>query len=140
MEYIAKMYCCAIPGERPLHPKERVLEQALQWCKLAEPSSAFLLVKKISVGEGSCLFTGAKRETPKCGLLKCREESPKLLSSKFQERYFVIRDRKLLLLKEKKVSVCEERETEFQAREREWSLENAKIYMGIRKKLKPPTQ
>ncbi|XP_077122389.1 arf-GAP with Rho-GAP domain, ANK repeat and PH domain-containing protein 3 isoform X1 [Ranitomeya variabilis] len=116
--------------ERPLHPKERVLEQALQWCKLAEPSSAFLLVKKISVGEGSCLFTGAKRETPKCGLLKCREESPKLLSSKFQERYFVIRDRKLLLLKEKKSSKPE----------REWSLENAKIYMGIRKKLKPPTQ
>ncbi|KAM3926368.1 arf-GAP with Rho-GAP domain, ANK repeat and PH domain-containing protein 3 [Leptodactylus fuscus] len=115
--------------ERPLHPKERVLEQALQWCKLAEPSSAFLLVKKISFGEGSCLFTGAKRETPKCGLLKCREESPKLLGSKFQDRYFVIRDRKLLLLKEKKSAKPE----------REWSLENAKIYMGIRKKLKPPT-
>ncbi|XP_075712327.1 arf-GAP with Rho-GAP domain, ANK repeat and PH domain-containing protein 3 isoform X2 [Rhinoderma darwinii] len=115
--------------ERPLHPKERVLEQALQWCKLAEPSSAFLLVKKISFGEGSCLFTGTKRETPKCGLLKCREESPKLLCSKFQGRYFVIRDRKLLLLKEKKSSKPE----------REWSLENAKIYMGIRKKLKPPT-
>ncbi|XP_044129972.1 arf-GAP with Rho-GAP domain, ANK repeat and PH domain-containing protein 3 isoform X1 [Bufo gargarizans] len=115
--------------ERPLHPKERVLEQALQWCKLAEPSSAFLLVKKMSFGEGSCLFTGAKRESPKCGLLKCREESPKLLGSKFQDRYFVIRDRKLLLLKEKKSS----------RPEREWSLENAKIYMGIRKKLKPPT-
>lgn len=115
--------------ERPLHPKERVLEQALQWCKLAEPSSAFLLVKKISLGEGSCLFTGAKRETPKCGLLRCREESPKLLGNKFQDRYFVIRDRKLLLLKEKKSSKPE----------REWSLENAKIYMGIRKKLKPPT-
>ncbi|XP_066446655.1 arf-GAP with Rho-GAP domain, ANK repeat and PH domain-containing protein 3 isoform X2 [Eleutherodactylus coqui] len=115
--------------ERPLHPKERVLEQALQWCKLAEPSSAFLLVKKISFGEGSCLFTGAKREIPKCGLLKCREESPKLLCNKFQDRYFVIRDRKLLLLKEKKSSKPE----------REWSLENAKIYMGIRKKVKPPT-
>ncbi|XP_069825295.1 arf-GAP with Rho-GAP domain, ANK repeat and PH domain-containing protein 3 isoform X1 [Dendropsophus ebraccatus] len=116
--------------ERPLHPKERVLEQALQWCKLAEPSSAYLLVKKITFGEGSCLFTGAKRELPKCGSLKCREESPKLLGSKFQDRYFVIRDRKLLLLKEKKSSKPE----------REWSLENAKVYMGIRKKLKPPTQ
>ncbi|XP_068133808.1 arf-GAP with Rho-GAP domain, ANK repeat and PH domain-containing protein 3 isoform X2 [Hyperolius riggenbachi] len=115
--------------ERPLHPKERVLEQALQWCKLAEPSSAYLLVKKISFGEGSCLFTGAKRETPKCGLLKCREETPKLLASKFQERYFVIKDRKLLLLKEKKSSKPE----------REWALESAKVYMGIRKKVKPPT-
>ncbi|XP_063784629.1 arf-GAP with Rho-GAP domain, ANK repeat and PH domain-containing protein 3 isoform X1 [Pseudophryne corroboree] len=115
--------------ERPLHPKEKVLEQALQWCKLAEPSSAFLLVKKISFGEGSCLFTGTKRETPKCGLLKCREETGKLLGNKFQDRYFVIRDHKLLLLKEKKSSKPE----------REWPLETAKVYMGIRKKIKPPT-
>nr|XP_033782702.1 arf-GAP with Rho-GAP domain, ANK repeat and PH domain-containing protein 3 isoform X2 [Geotrypetes seraphini] len=115
--------------ERPLHPKEKVLEQALQWCKLPEPSSAYLLVKKVPIGEGSCLFTGTKRDRPKCGLLKCREEHPKLLGCKFQERYFVIRDRKLLLLKEKKSSKPE----------REWPLDTAKVYMGIRKKLKPPS-
>ncbi|KAM4892364.1 arf-GAP with Rho-GAP domain, ANK repeat and PH domain-containing protein 3 [Sylvia borin] len=116
--------------ERPLHPKEKVLEQALQWCKLPEPSAAYLLVRKVPIGEGSCLFTGAKRETPKCGLLKCREEPPKLLGSKFQERYFVIRDRRLLLLKEKRSAKPE----------REWPLDTAKVYMGIRKKLKPPAQ
>ncbi|XP_061441954.1 arf-GAP with Rho-GAP domain, ANK repeat and PH domain-containing protein 3 isoform X2 [Rhineura floridana] len=116
--------------ERPLHPKEKVLEQALQWCKLPKPSSAYLLVKKVPIREGSCLFTGAKRESPKCGLLKCREELPKLLGSKFQERYFVIRDRKLLLLKEKRSAKPE----------REWLLGMAKVYMGIRKKLKPPSQ
>ncbi|XP_010224803.1 PREDICTED: arf-GAP with Rho-GAP domain, ANK repeat and PH domain-containing protein 3 [Tinamus guttatus] len=116
--------------ERPLHPKEKVLEQALQWCKLPEPSSAYLLVRKVPIGEGSCLFTGAKRETPKCGLLKCREEPPKLLGNKFQERYFVIRERKLLLLKEKRSAKPE----------REWLLDAAKVYMGIRKKLKPPGQ
>ncbi|XP_009704953.1 PREDICTED: arf-GAP with Rho-GAP domain, ANK repeat and PH domain-containing protein 3 [Cariama cristata] len=116
--------------ERPLHPKEKVLEQALQWCKLPEPSTAYLLVKKVPIGEGSCLFTGVKRETPKCGLLKCREEPPKLLGNKFQERYFVIQDRRLLLLKEKR-SVKPERE---------WPLDAAKVYMGIRKKLKPPAQ
>uniref|UniRef100_A0A8C3M7Y2 Uncharacterized protein n=1 Tax=Geospiza parvula TaxID=87175 RepID=A0A8C3M7Y2_GEOPR len=116
--------------ERPLHPKEKVLEQALQWCKLPEPSSAYLLVRKVPIGEGSCLFTGAKRETPKCGLLKCREEPPKLLGNKFQERYFVIRDRRLLLLKEKRSAKPE----------REWPLDAAKVYMGIRKKLKPPAQ
>ncbi|KAM4677747.1 arf-GAP with Rho-GAP domain, ANK repeat and PH domain-containing protein 3 isoform 2-T2 [Discoglossus pictus] len=115
--------------ERPLHPKEKVLEQALQWCKLAEPSSAYLLVKKLSFAEGSCLFTGTKRESPKCGTLRCREECPKLLGSKFQERYFVIRDRKLLLLKEKKSAKPE----------REWLLDTAKVYMGIKKKLKPPS-
>ncbi|KAJ6655462.1 hypothetical protein lerEdw1_005163 [Lerista edwardsae] len=110
--------------ERPLHPKEKVLEQALQWCKLPKPSSAYLLVKKVPIREGSCLFTGTKRESPKCGLLKCREELPKLLGSKFQERYFVIRDRKLLLLKEKRSAKPE----------REWLLDMAKVYMGIRKK------
>uniref|UniRef100_A0A803VTF4 ArfGAP with RhoGAP domain, ankyrin repeat and PH domain 3 n=1 Tax=Ficedula albicollis TaxID=59894 RepID=A0A803VTF4_FICAL len=116
--------------ERPLHPKEKVLEQALQWCKLPEPSAAYLLVRKVPIGEGGCLFTGAKRETPKCGLLKCREEPPKLLGNKFQERYFVIRDRRLLLLKEKRSAKPE----------REWPLDAAKVYMGIRKKLKPPAQ
>ncbi|NXT86350.1 ARAP3 protein, partial [Anhinga rufa] len=116
--------------ERPLHPKEKVLEQALQWCKLPEPSAAYLLVRKVPIGEGSCLFTGIKRESPKCGLLKCREEPPKLLGNKFQERYFVIRDRRLLLLKEKRSAKPE----------REWPLDAAKVYMGIRKKLKPPAQ
>ncbi|NXI10905.1 ARAP3 protein, partial [Irena cyanogastra] len=116
--------------ERPLHPKEKVLEQALQWCKLPEPSTAYLLVRKVPIGEGSCLFTGAKRETPKCGLLKCREEPPKLLGNKFQERYFVIQDRRLLLLKEKRSAKPE----------REWPLDAAKVYMGIKKKLKPPAQ
>ncbi|NXC30561.1 ARAP3 protein, partial [Campylorhamphus procurvoides] len=116
--------------ERPLHPKEKVLEQALQWCKLPEPSAAYLLVRKVPIGEGSCLFTGVKRESPKCGLLKCREEPPKLLGNKFQERYFVIRDRRLLLLKEKRSAKPE----------REWPLDAAKVYMGIKKKLKPPAQ
>lgn len=47
-----------VPSERPLHPKEKVLEQALQWCKLPEPSSAYLLVRKVPISEASCLFTG----------------------------------------------------------------------------------
>lgn len=40
----------------------------------------------------------------KVGLLRCREEPPKLLQgTRFQERTFQIKDRKLLLLKDKKV-------------------------------------
>ncbi|XP_067852153.1 arf-GAP with Rho-GAP domain, ANK repeat and PH domain-containing protein 3 isoform X2 [Heptranchias perlo] len=116
--------------ERPLHPKEKVLEQALQWCKLAEPSSAYLVVKKVPAGEGGNLYSAIKSDTPKCGVLKCREEPPKLLSgNKFQERYFVLRDRKLLLFKDKKSSKPE----------REWSLLSLKVYLGIKKKLKAPT-
>ncbi|KAG7277946.1 hypothetical protein CRUP_022116, partial [Coryphaenoides rupestris] len=91
--------------ERPLHPKEKVLEQALQWCKMADPSSAYLVVKRT--------------EIMKFGLLKCREEPPKLLQgNRFQERSFQIKDHKLLLLKDKKTM---------------------KIYMGIRRKLKAPS-
>ncbi|XP_049729872.1 arf-GAP with Rho-GAP domain, ANK repeat and PH domain-containing protein 3 isoform X5 [Elephas maximus indicus] len=115
--------------ERPLHPKERVLEQALQWCQLPEPCSASLLLRKVSLAHGGCLFTGTRRESPRMGLLRCREEPPRLLGSRFQERFFLLRGRCLLLLKEKKSSKPE----------REWALEGAKVYLGIRKKLKPPT-
>lgn len=46
------------PSERPLHPKEKVLEQALQWCQLPEPCSASLLLRKVSMAHAGCLFTG----------------------------------------------------------------------------------
>uniref|UniRef100_A0A8D2D7B5 ArfGAP with RhoGAP domain, ankyrin repeat and PH domain 3 n=1 Tax=Sciurus vulgaris TaxID=55149 RepID=A0A8D2D7B5_SCIVU len=115
--------------ERPLHPKEKVLEQALQWCQLPEPCSASLLLRKVPLAHASCLFTGVRRESPRVGLLRCREEPPRLLGSRFQERFFLLRGRYLLLLKEKKSSKPE----------REWPLEGAKVYLGIRKKLKPPT-
>ncbi|KAM6977873.1 arf-GAP with Rho-GAP domain, ANK repeat and PH domain-containing protein 3 [Aplochiton taeniatus] len=117
--------------ERPLHPKEKVLEQALQWCKMADPSSAYLVVKKVPKGEGINILTAYKSEIMKTGLLKCREEPPKLLQGyKFQERTFQIRDHKLLLLKDKK-SIKPEKE---------WPLKSMKVYIGIRRKLKAPTR
>uniref|UniRef100_A0A8C4SJW8 ArfGAP with RhoGAP domain, ankyrin repeat and PH domain 3 n=1 Tax=Erpetoichthys calabaricus TaxID=27687 RepID=A0A8C4SJW8_ERPCA len=117
--------------ERPLHPKEKVLEQALQWCKLPVPSSAYLVVKKIPSITAIDIFTGYKNDVVKGGMLKCREEPPKLLQgNKFQERLFQIRDRKLLLLKDKKSNKPE----------KEWMLKSLKVYLGIRKKLKAPTQ
>ncbi|XP_026859394.2 arf-GAP with Rho-GAP domain, ANK repeat and PH domain-containing protein 3 isoform X1 [Electrophorus electricus] len=117
--------------ERPLHPKEKVLEQALQWCKMADPSSAYLLVKKVPRRDVIDIFTAYKSEIVKFGVLKCREEPPKLLQgTKFQERGFQIRDHKLLLMKDKK-SIKPEKE---------WLLKTMKIYIGIRKKLKAPTK
>ncbi|XP_031442972.1 arf-GAP with Rho-GAP domain, ANK repeat and PH domain-containing protein 3 isoform X2 [Clupea harengus] len=117
--------------ERPLHPKEKVLEQALQWCKMADPSSAYLVVKKAPKGEAIDIFTAYKSEIVKAGVLKCREEPPKLLQgNRFQERIFQIRDHKLLLLKDKKSNKPE----------KEWLLKTLKIYIGIRKKLKAPTK
>ncbi|XP_056131355.1 arf-GAP with Rho-GAP domain, ANK repeat and PH domain-containing protein 3 isoform X2 [Lampris incognitus] len=117
--------------ERPLHPKEKVLEQALQWCKMADPSSAYLVVKKVPKGEGINILTSYKSEIMKIGLLRCREEPPKLLQgNKFQERSFQIKDHKLLLLKDKK-SIKPEKE---------WALKSMKVYIGIRQKLKAPTR
>ncbi|XP_023276448.1 arf-GAP with Rho-GAP domain, ANK repeat and PH domain-containing protein 3 [Seriola lalandi dorsalis] len=117
--------------ERPLHPKEKVLEQALQWCKMADPSSAYLVVKRVPKGEGINILTSYKSEIMKVGLLRCREEPPKLLQgNKFQERTFQIKEHKLLLLKDKK-SIKPEKE---------WSLASMKIYIGIRRKLKAPTR
>ncbi|XP_072520035.1 arf-GAP with Rho-GAP domain, ANK repeat and PH domain-containing protein 3 isoform X1 [Salminus brasiliensis] len=117
--------------ERPLHPKEKVLEQALQWCKMADPSSAYLLVKKVPRADVIDIFTAYKSEIVKFGVLKCREETPKLLQgTKFQERGFQIRDHKFLIMKDKKSNKPE----------KEWLLKIMKIYIGIRKKLKPPTK
>uniref|UniRef100_A0A7N8YBR7 ArfGAP with RhoGAP domain, ankyrin repeat and PH domain 3 n=1 Tax=Mastacembelus armatus TaxID=205130 RepID=A0A7N8YBR7_9TELE len=117
--------------ERPLHPKEKVLEQALQWCKMADPSSAYLVVKRVPKGEGINILTCRFLEIMKVGLLKCREEPPKLLQgNKFQERTFQIKQHKLLLLKDKK-SIKPEKE---------WSLKSMRIYIGIRRKLKAPTR
>ncbi|XP_057706798.1 arf-GAP with Rho-GAP domain, ANK repeat and PH domain-containing protein 3 isoform X1 [Corythoichthys intestinalis] len=117
--------------ERPLHPKEKVLEQALQWCKMADPSSAYLLVKRVPKGNGIDILTSYKSDLTKVGVLRCREEPPKLLQgNKFQERSFQVKKNKLLLLKDKKSLKAE----------KEWSLKNMKVYMGVRRKLKAPTR
>lgn len=63
-----------VSPERPLHPKEKVLEQALQWCKLPEPSAAYLLVRKVPIGEGSCLFTGKASTSPRTQPLRVSPE------------------------------------------------------------------
>uniref|UniRef100_A0A3Q3GBJ1 ArfGAP with RhoGAP domain, ankyrin repeat and PH domain 3 n=1 Tax=Labrus bergylta TaxID=56723 RepID=A0A3Q3GBJ1_9LABR len=116
--------------ERPLHPKEKVLEQALQWCKMADPSSAYLVVKRVPKGEGINILTSYKSEIMKVGLLKCREEPPKLLQgNRFQERTFQIKEHKLLLKDKKSIKP-----------EKEWALKSMKIYIGIRRKLKAPTR
>ncbi|XP_061541602.1 arf-GAP with Rho-GAP domain, ANK repeat and PH domain-containing protein 3 isoform X4 [Phycodurus eques] len=117
--------------ERPLHPKEKVLEQALQWCKMADPSAAYLVVKRVPKGDGINILTSYKSDLMKVGVLRCREEPPKLLQgNKFQERSFQIKKNKLLLLKDKKSLKAE----------KEWSLKTMKVYIGVRRKLKAPTR
>ncbi|XP_047671506.1 arf-GAP with Rho-GAP domain, ANK repeat and PH domain-containing protein 2 isoform X2 [Tachysurus fulvidraco] len=114
--------------ERPLHYKEKILEQVLEWSMLEDPGSAFLLIKKFHGSKTPRSNLEGQKDFTKDEQLKFKDGSSKLLSgNKFQDRYFVLRDKKLLLYKDSK-SVKPEREV---------PVESVKCYLGIRKKLKP---
>uniref|UniRef100_A0A8C9U830 ArfGAP with RhoGAP domain, ankyrin repeat and PH domain 2 n=1 Tax=Serinus canaria TaxID=9135 RepID=A0A8C9U830_SERCA len=111
--------------ERPLHYTENVLEQVLHWSSLPEPGTAYLIIKRF-------LTADMKNEkgSVKAGNLKCKEEPSKLLSgNKFQERYFVLREGNLLLYKDMKASKPE----------KVLPVSSLKLYLGVKKKMKPPT-
>ncbi|XP_059503090.1 arf-GAP with Rho-GAP domain, ANK repeat and PH domain-containing protein 2 isoform X2 [Stegostoma tigrinum] len=117
--------------ERVLHYRECVLEQVLQWSTLPEPESAYLIIKQFQVATAIKKYLVKNvKDSVKTGILKWREEPSKLLSgNKFQERYFVLRDEKLLLYKDAKSNKTE----------REVVVKSLKLYLGLKKKLKPPT-
>ncbi|XP_069563766.1 arf-GAP with Rho-GAP domain, ANK repeat and PH domain-containing protein 2 isoform X1 [Brachyistius frenatus] len=114
--------------ERPLHHSEKILEQVLEWSTLGCPSSAFLVIKS---------FAGAKRAAIddqshfiKGDYLKFSDGSSKLLSGhKFQDKYVVLRAEKLLLYRDIKSAKAE----------KVVQLKCVKCYLGLKKKLKPPT-
>ncbi|KAG9345431.1 hypothetical protein JZ751_008575 [Albula glossodonta] len=136
--------------ERPLHYKEKVLEQVLEWGSLDDPSSALLLVKKfrgakpVDVHQGpgapgnqssppfACVFItlslsaeppilsaslrgwrlgvggcgDCKKEVVKGEYLKFKDGPSKRLSGhKFQDRYTVLKDKKLCVYKDIKLPV-----------------------------------
>ncbi|XP_032709502.1 arf-GAP with Rho-GAP domain, ANK repeat and PH domain-containing protein 2 isoform X3 [Lontra canadensis] len=69
-------------------------------------------------------------ESIKEGMLKIKEEPSKILSgNKFQDRYFVLRDGYLFLYKDSKSSKYDKM----------FSLGSLKFYLGVKKKMKPPT-
>ncbi|KAJ8008032.1 hypothetical protein DPEC_G00100520 [Dallia pectoralis] len=117
--------------ERPLHYKEKVLEQVLEWSTLDDPSSAFLVIKKFGEDKMADTLAGNKQKQLIRGeQLKFNDGSSKLLSGhKFQDRYVNLRDEKLLLYKEIKSTKPE----------REIALKFVKCYLGLKRKLKPPT-
>ncbi|TKC45284.1 hypothetical protein EI555_020558 [Monodon monoceros] len=96
-----------ITNERPLHYTENVLEQVLRWSSLAEPGSAYLVVKRFLTIDTVKHYNERKAlESIKEGVLKIKEEPSKILSgNKFQDRYFVLRDGYLFLYKDMKTSV-----------------------------------
>ncbi|XP_036083491.1 arf-GAP with Rho-GAP domain, ANK repeat and PH domain-containing protein 2 isoform X2 [Rousettus aegyptiacus] len=117
--------------ERPLHYTENVLEQVLRWSSLTEPGSAYLVVKRFLTIDTIKHYNERRAlESIKEGTLKIKEEPYKILSgNKFQERYCVLRDGYLFLYKDPKSSKYDKM----------FSLSSMKFYLGVKKKMKPPT-
>ncbi|XP_023390036.1 arf-GAP with Rho-GAP domain, ANK repeat and PH domain-containing protein 2 [Pteropus vampyrus] len=117
--------------ERPLHYTENVLEQVLRWSSLTEPGSAYLVVKRFLTIDTIKHYNERRAlENIKEGTLKIKEEPSKILSgNKFQERYCVLRDGYLFLYKDLKSSKYDKM----------FSLSSMKFYLGVKKKMKPPT-
>ncbi|XP_074003419.1 arf-GAP with Rho-GAP domain, ANK repeat and PH domain-containing protein 2 [Numenius arquata] len=117
--------------ERPLHYTENVLERVLHWSSLPEPGTAYLIIKRFLTADMIKLYSEKNEKgSVKAGNLKYKEEPSKLLSgNKFQERYFVLREGNLLLYKDMKASKPE----------KVLPVNSLKLYLGVKKKMKPPT-
>ncbi|TNM93795.1 hypothetical protein fugu_001971 [Takifugu bimaculatus] len=113
--------------ERPLHHSEKILEQVLDWSGLESPRSACLVLKKFPVAEKKAC--DLKRYT-KGGGLKFSDGSSKLLSGhKFQDKYAVLSAETLRLYRDIKGAKAE----------KTMQLDSARCYLGLKRKLKPPT-
>ncbi|KAM9834175.1 arf-GAP with Rho-GAP domain, ANK repeat and PH domain-containing protein 2 isoform 2-T2 [Syngnathus typhle] len=116
--------------ERPLHHSEKILEQVLEWSELDCPSSAFLVLKKFAKAKQDTLDKAEPKRPAKRGYLKFNDGCSKLLSGhKFQDKFVVLRAHKLLLYRDIKTTKAE----------KELHLKAAKCYLGLKKKLKPPS-
>ncbi|XP_029333141.1 arf-GAP with Rho-GAP domain, ANK repeat and PH domain-containing protein 2 isoform X2 [Mus caroli] len=113
--------------ERPLHYTENVLEQVLQWSSLAEPGSAYLVVKRFLTID---TIKQCREKSIKEGIVKLKEEPSKILSgNKFQDRCVVLRDGHLFIYKDPKST----------KHDKMFPLRSMKFYLGVKKKMKPPT-
>uniref|UniRef100_A0A8C3MB22 Uncharacterized protein n=1 Tax=Geospiza parvula TaxID=87175 RepID=A0A8C3MB22_GEOPR len=118
--------------ERPLHYTENVLEQILHWSSLPEPGTAYLIIKRFLTADMVNLYSEKNEKgSVKAGNLKYKEEPSKLLSgNKFQDRYIVLQEGNLLLYKDMKASKPE----------KVLPVSSLKLYLGVKKKMKPPTK
>ncbi|XP_053272100.1 arf-GAP with Rho-GAP domain, ANK repeat and PH domain-containing protein 2 [Pleuronectes platessa] len=116
--------------ERPLHHSEKILEQVLEWSSLDFPSSAFLVIKRFAGAKGGADGKDDLKQLVRGDPLKFNDGSTKLLSGhKFQDKHVVLCAEKLLLYRDIKSTKAE----------KAIPLKSVKCYLGLRKKLKPPT-
>uniref|UniRef100_A0A673BBI6 ArfGAP with RhoGAP domain, ankyrin repeat and PH domain 1 n=1 Tax=Sphaeramia orbicularis TaxID=375764 RepID=A0A673BBI6_9TELE len=116
--------------ERPLHYQERVLPILHSF-----GTESHLLIKKYHSMEAMICYLV---DVSKHGLMKFREERSILglgrTTGSFNDRYFILTSNSLRMYKEVRVRL-----TESNRPEREWPVKNLKVYLGIKKRLRPPT-
>uniref|UniRef100_A0AAZ3NTG2 ArfGAP with RhoGAP domain, ankyrin repeat and PH domain 1 n=1 Tax=Oncorhynchus tshawytscha TaxID=74940 RepID=A0AAZ3NTG2_ONCTS len=114
--------------ERPLHHLERVLP-----ILHSLGTDSHLLVKKNLAMEAILVYLASKVDVSKHGMVKFREERSilglGLNTGSFHDRYFILNTVSLRMYKEVRSNRSE----------REWQVKNLRVYLGIKKKLRPPT-
>uniref|UniRef100_A0A8C3LPT1 ArfGAP with RhoGAP domain, ankyrin repeat and PH domain 1 n=1 Tax=Chrysolophus pictus TaxID=9089 RepID=A0A8C3LPT1_CHRPC len=115
------------PPERPLHYSEKVLPIVHSL-----GTDSYLVVKKQLSMENMLLYLASRVGDCKHGMMKFREERNVLglgLSTGFHDRYFILNHSCLRLYKE----------VRSHKPEKEWPVRNLRVYLGVKKKLRPPT-
>uniref|UniRef100_A0A3Q2YZB3 ArfGAP with RhoGAP domain, ankyrin repeat and PH domain 1 n=1 Tax=Hippocampus comes TaxID=109280 RepID=A0A3Q2YZB3_HIPCM len=114
--------------ERPLHYRERVLPILHSF-----GTDSHLLIKKHIAMEAMIIYLASKVDPSKHGMMKFREERSilglGLSSGSFHDRYFILNSSSLRMYKEVRSN----------RPERDWPVRNLRVYLGIKKKLRPPT-
>ncbi|XP_026939082.1 arf-GAP with Rho-GAP domain, ANK repeat and PH domain-containing protein 1 isoform X8 [Sagmatias obliquidens] len=115
-------------AERPLHFAEKVLP-ILHGLGM----DSYLVVKKHQSMEAMLLYLASHVGETKHGMMKFREDRSLLglglPSGGFHDRYFILNSSCLRLYKE----------VRSHRPEKEWPVRSLKIYLGVKKKLRPPT-
>ncbi|EMP27295.1 Arf-GAP with Rho-GAP domain, ANK repeat and PH domain-containing protein 1, partial [Chelonia mydas] len=125
-------------AERPLHYSEKVLPILHDL-----GTDSFLVVKKQLSMENMLIYLASRVGDSKHGMMKFREERNLLglgLSTGFHDRYFILNHSCLRLYKEVRTLKQRMPAVENSHRpEKEWPVKNLKVYLGIKKKLRPPS-
>ncbi|XP_067841639.1 arf-GAP with Rho-GAP domain, ANK repeat and PH domain-containing protein 1 [Heptranchias perlo] len=111
--------------ERPLHYLEKVLP-----ILHSLGADSYLVVKKNIAMETMLMYLASKVADQKHGMVKFREEKKLGLGTgSFSDRYFMLTGSTLSALQGRSGNKAE----------KEWVVKSLKIYLGVKKKFKPPT-
>nr|XP_012600336.1 arf-GAP with Rho-GAP domain, ANK repeat and PH domain-containing protein 1 isoform X1 [Microcebus murinus]XP_012600337.1 arf-GAP with Rho-GAP domain, ANK repeat and PH domain-containing protein 1 isoform X1 [Microcebus murinus]XP_012600338.1 arf-GAP with Rho-GAP domain, ANK repeat and PH domain-containing protein 1 isoform X1 [Microcebus murinus]XP_012600339.1 arf-GAP with Rho-GAP domain, ANK repeat and PH domain-containing protein 1 isoform X1 [Microcebus murinus]XP_012600340.1 arf-GAP with len=126
-------------AERPLHFAEKVLP-----ILHGLGTDSHLVVKKHQSMEAMLLYLASRVGDTKHGMMKFREDRSLLglglPSGGFHDRYFILNSSCLRLYKEVRSQRPWSGAPETSHRpEKEWPVKSLKVYLGVKKKLRPPT-